>query len=56
MRLWRLPRAEGIDSLTLCEEPPPAPHPARGQALVRLRAFSLNRRDLGVAAGTYRGG
>jgi NADPH:quinone reductase-like Zn-dependent oxidoreductase len=55
MRLYRLSRAERIDDLTLAEAD--TPHPARGQVLVRMRAASLNYRDLMVATGRYgRGG
>lgn len=51
MRLYRLPRAERIDDLTLTEAE--TPRPARGQVLVRMRAASLNYRDLMVATGRY---
>ncbi len=51
MRLYRLPKAETIDDLTLGEAPDPAP--ARGQVLVRMKAWSLNYRDLMVATGRY---
>jgi NADPH:quinone reductase-like Zn-dependent oxidoreductase len=55
MKLYRLPKASGIGSLTLDEQPIPAP--GRGQVLVRLRATSLNYRDLMVVRGAYaRGG
>lgn len=49
MRVYRFPQANGIDSLELRDEPVPRPGP--GQVLVRLRAASLNYRDLGVASG-----
>jgi NADPH:quinone reductase-like Zn-dependent oxidoreductase len=49
MRLYRFPQAAGIDTLAIQEAP--TPRPARGQVLVRMRAASLNYRDLGVAAG-----
>ena len=51
MRLYRLPKAEGIDDLTLTEAPPPVPQ--RGQVKLRMRAWSLNYRDLMVATGRY---
>jgi NADPH:quinone reductase-like Zn-dependent oxidoreductase len=51
MRLYRLPKAESIDDLTLAEAP--APEPQRGQVLVRMHAWSLNYRDLMVATGRY---
>ncbi len=49
MRIYRFPQANGIDTLELRDEPTPRPGP--GQVLVRMRAASLNYRDLGVAAG-----
>src|SRR3978361_302488 len=49
MRLYRLPQASGIDSLTMAEGAIPAP--GRGQALVRMRAASLNYRDLMIVNG-----
>ncbi len=49
MKLYRFPQAAGIDSLEAREEP--TPQPGRGQILVRMRAASLNYRDLGVANG-----
>jgi len=49
MKLWRFPRADGID--TLQPDEGETPRPGRGQVLVRLRAASLNYRDLMVATG-----
>ncbi|MDR3535487.1 MAG: NAD(P)-dependent alcohol dehydrogenase [Acetobacteraceae bacterium] len=49
MRVYRFPRADGIDTLVLQEAP--TPRPDRGQVLVRMRAASLNYRDLNVARG-----
>ncbi|MBV9735398.1 MAG: NAD(P)-dependent alcohol dehydrogenase [Acidisphaera sp.] len=51
MKAYKLPQAAGIGSLTLLEVP--TPQPGRGQALVRMRACSLNYRDLMVAGGRY---
>ncbi|MEX0742255.1 MAG: NAD(P)-dependent alcohol dehydrogenase [Phycisphaeraceae bacterium] len=51
MRTYQLPKTEGIDDLTIAEA---ASHePQRGQVLVRMRAASLNYRDLMVATGRY---
>jgi NADPH:quinone reductase-like Zn-dependent oxidoreductase len=49
MRVYRFPRANGINTLEMHEEP--VPQPGRGQILVRMRAASLNYRDLNVASG-----
>lgn len=49
MRLYRLPQAIGIDSLTMGEAD--IPKPARGQVLVKMHAASLNYRDLMIAGG-----
>ena len=49
MRVYRLPTATGIDSLTLGHAD--IPTPGRGQALVRMRAASLNYRDLMIVNG-----
>jgi len=51
MRLYRLPKFESIDDLTLVEAE--APRPARRQVVVRMRAASLNFRDLMVVSGRY---
>jgi NADPH:quinone reductase-like Zn-dependent oxidoreductase len=51
MRLYRLPKHEGFDDLTLTEAD--MPRPGRGQVLVRMHAASLNFRDLAVATGKY---
>ncbi len=54
MRAYEL-RGNGIETLTLVERE--RPRPGSGQVLVRMRAASLNYRDLLVAGGTYlRGG
>jgi len=49
MKLYRFPQAAGIDTLERQEAP--IPSPGRGQILVRMRAASLNFRDLNVASG-----
>jgi NADPH:quinone reductase-like Zn-dependent oxidoreductase len=51
MRTWTLAAPEGIDKLTLRETVTPRPGP--GQVLVKMRAASLNYRDLMVAMGRY---
>jgi len=51
MRVFELREAAGIDSLTLTERAEPRPGP--GQVLVRMRAASLNYRDLIVVTGGY---
>jgi NADPH:quinone reductase-like Zn-dependent oxidoreductase len=48
---WRLRGRFGLDSLALEEERVPAP--GRGEVAVRLRAVSLNYRDLMMARGEY---
>lgn len=54
MRVWEL-RGDGVETLALTERG--APRPGPGQVKVRIRAASLNYRDLLVASGTYaRGG
>lgn len=47
MRQWTLSPRPGFESLTLGEAPVPAP--AAGEVLVRVRAASLNYRDLVIA-------
>ena len=51
MRLYRLGKLGNLDGLRLLEEE--APKPAPGQVLVRLRACTLNHRDLNIISGTY---
>lgn len=51
MKAYRLDRFTGIDALTLHDEPKPTV--GRGQVLVRVRASSLNYRDLLIAEGKY---
>lgn len=49
MKVWRFATSGTIDGLTRREEP--EPRPGRGQVLVRMRAASLNYRDLMIAIG-----
>jgi NADPH:quinone reductase-like Zn-dependent oxidoreductase len=51
MKAYELQNSFGIDSLTLVERPQPRPGP--GQVLVRVRACSLNYRDLMMVKGLY---
>jgi NADPH:quinone reductase-like Zn-dependent oxidoreductase len=51
MKYYHLPQAGGIDSLALGERD--TPRPGRKQVLVRMRAASLNYRDLLVVGGKY---
>lgn len=51
MKLYEIAQPESIGALTLVERPRPAPGP--GQVLIRVRACSLNYRDLAVVRGTY---
>ncbi len=53
MKCYHLPRATAIDDLVPTERERPEPGP--GQVLVRMRACSLNYRDLMVATGRYGG-
>ncbi|MER3445601.1 MAG: NAD(P)-dependent alcohol dehydrogenase [Candidatus Dadabacteria bacterium] len=51
MRVFEIKQATGIDALTLTERP--KPKPGYGQALVNIKAVSLNYRDLLVVKGSY---
>ena len=51
MRAWRFLESFGLENLRLVELP--EPHPGPGEAVVRVRACSLNYRDLMVAKGGY---
>ncbi len=51
MKTWELQNSFGIDSLTLTERP--QPQPAAGQVLVKIRACSLNYRDMMMVKGIY---
>jgi NADPH:quinone reductase-like Zn-dependent oxidoreductase len=52
MKIYRLQGDNRIDGMTISEEA--TPRPKRGQLLVRMRAVSLNYRDLLIAVGRYR--
>lgn len=49
MKLYEIAEPKGIDSLKLTERP--TPKPAAGEVLMRVRATSLNYRDLVMAKG-----
>jgi len=51
MRVYEIRDGFGLDNLVLTERPDPSPGPA--EVLVRLRAVSLNYRDLLVVKGVY---
>lgn len=51
MKVIELPNSFGIDALQVVERPEPQPGP--GQVLLRLKAWSLNYRDLLVVKGLY---
>lgn len=51
MRLYQLGKLGGLDALQLKEAE--VPRPGAGQVLVRIRACSLNHRDLNIISGNY---
>ncbi|HSF38630.1 MAG TPA: alcohol dehydrogenase catalytic domain-containing protein, partial [Thermoanaerobaculia bacterium] len=51
MRAIEIRGGFGLDNLTLVERPDPTPGP--GQVVVRMRAASLNYRDLLTVQGKY---
>ena len=51
MRAYRFDSFEDLDALRLREEPDPRPQ--RGEVLVRVRAVSLNYRDIAILRGRY---
>lgn len=51
MKVYEVRNSFGIDSLTLTDRSTPTPGP--GQVLLRMRAWSLNYRDLLVVKGVY---
>lgn len=56
MKTWIVPAGstQGADALRLIERP--TPEPAHGEVRIAMKAWSINFRDLGVAAGRYFGG
>src|SRR5438874_13217802 len=51
MKAIELQNTFGIDNLAVVDRPEPSPGP--GQVLLKMRAFSLNYRDLLVVKGQY---
>jgi NADPH:quinone reductase-like Zn-dependent oxidoreductase len=51
MKAYEIRNSFGLDSLTLVDRPDP--RPGHGQVLLRMRALSLNHRDLLVIKGLY---
>ena len=51
MRALKVEAPWGIDTIQVVEAPDPAPGP--GEVLVRMRAVSLNYRDMLMVAGMY---
>jgi NADPH:quinone reductase-like Zn-dependent oxidoreductase len=52
MRVYEIQDSFGLDNLTLMERPDPPP-PGSGQIVVRMKAVSLNYRDLMTVRGHY---
>ncbi len=53
MRVFRFDKLQSLDDLTLHDEP--MPEPQRREVLVRIRAVSLDRRDILIVHGDYPG-
>ena len=53
MKVWEIGEQKSVSSLRLVERPDPKPGP--GQAVVAMKAASLNRRDVNVMSGGYGG-
>jgi NADPH:quinone reductase-like Zn-dependent oxidoreductase len=51
MRLYQLGKLGNLDALKVTDAPEPRPGP--GQVVVRIRACSLNHRDLNIVSGGY---
>ena len=54
MKAFVIEEGEGIDRLRPAERP--VPEPRRGEVVLRMRAASLNYRDLEIVRGTYHAG
>jgi NADPH:quinone reductase-like Zn-dependent oxidoreductase len=52
MRVYRFDRFDGLHGLTLHDEP--TPKPQRGEVLVKVRAVSLNYRDIAIPSSPNR--
>lgn len=51
MQVYRFDNSRGLDGLELHDEPVPSPQ--RGELLLRIRAVSLNYRDIAIPLGRY---
>ena len=51
MRVYRFDNSRGLDGLKLYDEPVPSPQ--RGELLLKVRAVSLNYRDIAIPLGRY---
>ncbi|OBH85443.1 alcohol dehydrogenase [Mycobacterium scrofulaceum] len=51
MRVYRFDNSRGLDGLEMSDEPMPAPQ--RGELLLKIRAVSLNYRDIAIPLGRY---
>jgi NADPH:quinone reductase-like Zn-dependent oxidoreductase len=51
MHVYRFDNSRGLDGLELHDEPVPSPQ--RGELLLRIRAVSLNYRDIAIPLGRY---
>ncbi|MDR6290394.1 MULTISPECIES: zinc-dependent alcohol dehydrogenase family protein [Inquilinus] len=54
MKAFVIEEGSGLDRLALVERP--VPEPRRGEVVLRMRAASLNYRDLEIVRGTYHAG
>jgi len=51
MRVYRFDNSRGLDGLEFHDEPVPSPQ--RGELLLKIRAVSLNYRDVAIPLGRY---